>query len=307
MVFSYRHFLSRINATPPYPGLELQYMNLGLQILNCVIIAIITLQSEIFRSPGYVKYVKQTDGSMDLLVQLADLKAKSITYVFNNQKIRKILSIQRKKEVINQTVQKIREKLIRWRRFSKTTLVNSDTNALQSLRDDFQRMQAETKRELTEQWSKDAPEGATDAHADHEISDEELAVTIKKNVRFEEAEDDDQPHRPVKISVEESTALQQRLADEFVAAKLKKMRSIVRLYLWLNRTFTTQIMFKNNREDLERILREHAAGGVGVQTELERIMTVEALEFIKQHYDHTGGKKELSLLLAKSRGKGNIL
>lgn len=30
MVYSYRHFISRINATPAYPGLELQYMNLGL-------------------------------------------------------------------------------------------------------------------------------------------------------------------------------------------------------------------------------------------------------------------------------------
>lgn len=46
---------------------------------------------------------------------------------------------------------------------------------------------------------------------------------------------------------------------------------------------------------------------MAVQTELEKIMTTEALEFIKHHYDHTGGKKELSLLLAKSRGKGNIL
>ena len=59
-------------------------MNLGLQILNCVIIAVIALQAEIFRSPGYQKYVQQTDGSMDLLVQLADLKAKSVTFVFNN-------------------------------------------------------------------------------------------------------------------------------------------------------------------------------------------------------------------------------
>jgi hypothetical protein len=66
-------------------------------------------------------------------------------------------------------------------------------------------------------------------------------------------------------------------------------------------------MFKNNRKELEGILREHAAGEVAVPTELEKIMTIEALEFIKRHYDHTGGKKELSLLLAKSRGKGNIL
>lgn len=35
---------------------------------------------------------------MDLLMELSELKAKSITYVINNYKIRKILNIQRKRE-----------------------------------------------------------------------------------------------------------------------------------------------------------------------------------------------------------------
>ena len=61
---------------------------------------------------------------MDMLVQLADLKKKSITYVFNNRKIRKILSIQRKKEAIDGTVQRLRDKIVRWRQFTRTTLVN---------------------------------------------------------------------------------------------------------------------------------------------------------------------------------------
>jgi len=61
--------------------------------MNCFMIAIISLQSEIFSSEGYLKFVTQTDGSMDLLVKLADIKAKSISYVFNNLKIRKIISI----------------------------------------------------------------------------------------------------------------------------------------------------------------------------------------------------------------------
>ena len=55
--------------------------------------------------------------------------------------------------MINGTVQKIREKLIRWRKFSKTTLVNADANMVQSLRDDFHRMQEETKKELREQMA----------------------------------------------------------------------------------------------------------------------------------------------------------
>jgi len=78
-------------------------------------ISIISLQSEIFKSPGYLKYVTQLDGSMDLLVNLAEAKRRSFTYVFNNDKIRQILSIQRRKEQIKETVEKLKEKLIRWR------------------------------------------------------------------------------------------------------------------------------------------------------------------------------------------------
>ena len=67
---------------------------------------------------------------MDLLCSLADLKAKSVTYVFNNHKIRKIVSIQRRRETIDATVQKLREKIIRWRKFTRTTLL--DPKAVQA-------------------------------------------------------------------------------------------------------------------------------------------------------------------------------
>jgi len=64
-----------------------------------------------------------------LIVQLAELKAKSIAFTFNNLKIRKIISIQRRKETVRATVEKLQEKLRRWRRFTRTTL---DTTTAQS-------------------------------------------------------------------------------------------------------------------------------------------------------------------------------
>jgi len=70
---------------------------------------------------------------MDLLMQLAELKAKSIAFVYNNFKIRKIYSIQRKKEVILATVDKLKDKLVRWRHFTRTTL---DTNKSATVLDD---------------------------------------------------------------------------------------------------------------------------------------------------------------------------
>ena len=65
-------------------GMEFNLDALIIQCLNIVILSIIMLQSEIFDSFGYKKFVTQADGSMDLLMQLSGLKAKSITYIFNN-------------------------------------------------------------------------------------------------------------------------------------------------------------------------------------------------------------------------------
>ena len=85
-------------------------------------ISFLSLQTEIFNSWGYEKFVTQKDGSMDLLCNIAEKKGKSIAYVFNNEKIRKIISIQRKKETINATVGKLKDILKRWRVFTKQTL-----------------------------------------------------------------------------------------------------------------------------------------------------------------------------------------
>lgn len=58
-------------------------------------------------------------------MQLSDVKAKAMTYVFNNYKIRKILSINRKREATLKTVERLKEKITRWRQFTRTTLVSN--------------------------------------------------------------------------------------------------------------------------------------------------------------------------------------
>jgi hypothetical protein len=92
-----------------------------------------------------------------------------------------------------------------------------------------------------------------------------------------------------------------------VKAKIQKTRMCVRFYIWLNKTFTEAIMFKNNKNQLQEIVRNQAQGDVEIPTELEKMMQEEAEDAIHHHYDHSAGKAELSVLLSKSRGRGNIL
>jgi hypothetical protein len=66
---------------------------------------------------------------MDLMMKLSEIKAKTITYARNNLKIRKIVANQTKKESILKTVDKVKEKLVRWRKFTRTTLLDETKRA----------------------------------------------------------------------------------------------------------------------------------------------------------------------------------
>ena len=60
-------------------------------------------------------------------------------------------------------------------------------------------------------------------HVDKELEDVKEFMNLRKNKV---------------ISSDESKQLQLNLADEFVKAKMKKMKWYVRFYNWLNKTFT---------------------------------------------------------------------
>jgi len=55
------------------------------------------------------------------------------------------------------------------------------------------------------------------------------------------------------ISPEERERLHHELAEKFVKSKIGKMRASVKFYIWLNKNFTEQIMFKNQRQELEAL------------------------------------------------------
>ena len=82
----------------------------------------LSLQTEIFESFGYKKFVAQKNGTMDKLLYLSDLKAQSMAYCFNNQKIRKIIQIQRHKETVSEVVEQLKQKLKNWRNLMRKTL-----------------------------------------------------------------------------------------------------------------------------------------------------------------------------------------
>lgn len=79
-----------------FAGQYLNYQNFYLQCVNCVMICILSLQSEIFSSFGYHKFVTKKDG-MEHFVKLASIKAKSVAYTYNNYKLKKIFGIQKRK------------------------------------------------------------------------------------------------------------------------------------------------------------------------------------------------------------------
>lgn len=81
-----------------------------------------------------------------------------------------------------------------------------------------------------------------------------------------------------------------------------------RLYQWLNKNFTVQIMFKNRDQVLSGLFEEHCRGEVDIPTELEAVMYEEALFMIQSKFDHKQGITELETLILKSqKSKKKIL
>ena len=67
---------------------------------------------------------------MDLLIKLSVLKAKSVAFCMNNNKIQKHISIQKHKEHILNTVEELKVKLFNWRTFKKETLDKPKTKSV---------------------------------------------------------------------------------------------------------------------------------------------------------------------------------
>jgi hypothetical protein len=130
------------------------------------------------------------------------------------------------------------------------------------------------------------------AWADKDSDEDELAP-VKKQIR--------------KLSQAEQQGILARLSQEFVKKKMEKLNFGSRLYLWLNRTFVEQIMFKNDKENLTQLLEAQSKGGVDVPTELEQIMLEEAKEIISKRYDNREGADEITALMIKASQGKNLL
>lgn len=101
--FEYDAFISG-NYEPP----TLNYGNLLMQIWSCIILVTVSTQSELFKSKGYISFLKIENQGLDLLMKLAQLKKLAITYSYNNQKMVKILTLQKTEQQIFGCVERMK-------------------------------------------------------------------------------------------------------------------------------------------------------------------------------------------------------
>lgn len=306
-------------GTTVYNGLELDMQNFCLQILNCIMICSISLQAEIFNSSGYLKYVTQANGSIDLLVSLSELKAKSIAYTFNNLKIRKIISIQRKKETILATVDKLKEKIKRWREFTRTTLevrrgrsyhapdlAGTTSEAGSPLKASRKSVRFGAEGSGSPERRGEREERGDGEERDEQREEEGETSTRLKHMQFVNMQTGSQADFEVKkkakkkrISKADAQKVYQKLAEEFVKVKKAKLNFLSRVYLFLQTNFVEQIMFQNDEEALRKIVDRHREGEVSIPTELEQIMLEEAEWLIEEQYDHRQGMIDLAYLFGE--------
>lgn len=86
---------------------------------------------------------------------------------------------------------------------------------------------------------------------DEQYPEDELTKELKNMV---------QEKKKLTIPPEQANQLFDKLAQEFVKSKEPKLNKCARCYLCLQRNYVNQILFKNNKADLESIVKEQAQG-----------------------------------------------
>lgn len=116
--FDYSAFISGHYDAP-----KLNFSNFLLQVLNCVIVCVISTQSELFKSKGFKAFITLPNFGLDLLMKLSELKKWAITYDYNNQKLTKILLIQKTEQQIFGTVERLKLNAELWRKSQQRAML----------------------------------------------------------------------------------------------------------------------------------------------------------------------------------------
>jgi hypothetical protein len=127
------------------------------------------------------------------------------------------------------TVDRIRDKMVRWRKFTRTTLIVEDSK-------DTAKEPAEAKTALRRpSVLKDITPLAIDKVEDEPLSPVKKVMFAEEN----KTEKKTQIAKPKQHLSEEEVKMRiKQLAKEFVKSKLDKMRCSVQFYIWLSQNFT---------------------------------------------------------------------
>lgn len=131
-----------------YQGFTVNINNILLQMFNCIILNLISMQAEIFKGEGFYRFVtgkfrvenipaseqiaekcskcnKTSEMSqLNLFMTVADIKQKINDYDFNNEKLRKIVAIQKTQHQILQTVERIKLNVFLWRKSQQRAMLH---------------------------------------------------------------------------------------------------------------------------------------------------------------------------------------
>ena len=83
------------------------------------------------------------------------------------------------------------------------------------------------------------------------------------------------------------------------------MSCCVRFYKSLNDRLVQKIMFKNKKNELEQLKKEHAQGGTEIKTELENIMLAEAKELLRDRVENLEGRRQLHEFCTRRKSGGS--
>ena len=244
---------------------ELEFKNVGVIVTKAIMFCLVLLLDNLVKSPTYQQFINE---KLTHFKEIAMSKARCLTFMYNNNKLRKIIKIQYEKDGMIQKIRLMKKQLHLWNKkyFNSESMQDVRQNTFLSLMEKQNKF--DPKR--TQQTFDYKMEKMEDRKEDLLKTDTNIFPGVDKDFeliseRSSYVDINPAPKDLNKITPEE---------EEFLLDDIKKqeLNWLTRLMNWVKRKYSNQMLLISSGKRLRAIEAELKTGKHKVNTTLENML-----------------------------------
>lgn len=276
---------------------ELVFKHVGYIVTKAIMFCLILLLDSLVKSPAYKQFISE---KLMHFKEISMSKAKCLTFLYNNNKLRKIIKIQYEKDAMIQKIKLMKRQLTIWNKkfFNPDSLLDVRQNTILGyLEKQNQNKTIDSMRKM----------GTFDFRLD-KIEEENKSDLARSNINLAIPENDLDLYSDSRSSFLEVQSPPKDInavtheEEEFLLEELKKqhLNWITRLVNYIKRKYSNQMLLISSRKRLRAIESDLKKGMHQVHTTLENTLLL--IHYLKNEQ----GKNRVKALCASMPARFNV-